>query len=607
MNNKLIFTKLSILLFIFVSSCDNHVGSTGKNPLQEQRDKIIQGYFDNNAEPAVHLGYGIDDRTGIVANGGGRVNNCLVNENEPNNIIDSNPIAYLNFSNSIDSDTLSAALNTSISGKASFGMFSGSLNASYARAVADTRESLHFHYLQTMSEDVSYKIPTVGNNVLNKDAQDLLKQGMQSFTNVCGNSFVKAAKRGAVLLVDVSIEFNNAEDKMKFAAGMNAKAMSIGQVGIAFSNEKDSTTKNASFVMRALQLGGDGSGLADIFVPPDKDGNYPIKKCETDFSTCSNVINQVINYAQNKFPNSVDFNKESTIYTFNYATMKYKDLGIQAILPKFSDKIKDAVQYLTTTLDHDNKMYNYLKAYKAQWFYNSIDTGTKKDMEQAVQTYEYIINDTIKNHKVLYSCYGNLDDTEAKCLQARQEVEDLHKKAKESIDFAENMANTIVINDKHVGCNRVENASPVICNQVDYIYLPVSNDVTCNYFIDQSTECYGHFIKINLLNYFNIPSYSIPYEKRLALFDTTKDNSFFKNNYPQYKGKIFQIIAYMDSFTPKRGIIVSDIAEYVQITPIKDLNTIALSLYKTKLNVNNEGWNAKLLYSNSSDFLYNPI
>jgi len=72
----------------------------------------------------------------------------------------SNPVSELKISQTTSLETIESNMNTNMNGKGSFGLFSGSGEASYIREVTDTQYTLNFNYMMSYQTDVSLKKST---------------------------------------------------------------------------------------------------------------------------------------------------------------------------------------------------------------------------------------------------------------------------------------------------------------------------------------------------------------------------------------------------------------------------------------------------------------
>ncbi len=479
-NNKLMQNLLRVAIttpaLIGLVACNNNAGA---NPNQHQLNKFQQNFLNqmpmkirNTAlvqdtlkndqtlkdvgqqENPVRLGFGIDDRTGMP-----KTASCMANINDPKAISFVNPSSSINFTATTSSSTVSQHMNIALSGKANFGLYSGSIAAEYTRDSNDTRQSLNFNYLGRYEATAVYNIPGLGNKILSADAQDALNNGggLNEFFRLCGNSVIDHAKRGALLAVDVSIEFANAASKDQFSEHVNVKAMGIGEISEAFTKERETSTSGARLVVKALQLGGDTTKLARIFGKPGPDGSYNVTKCvmqQVDY--CSKLIDNIVSYAQNDFEPSVDYTDEKKSYTFAYGTTKFEELGIKAHLPELTTAEQEANQYLATTITQDRRMLQYITAYQQQTQTNAggipqdysmmdnVDSMTKILLPKIQYSYQAMI-DEYTNYGIIDSCYGDTNNLEAKCISAANHVKNMHLQNQKYKDFANNLANTVVV------------------------------------------------------------------------------------------------------------------------------------------------------------------
>lgn len=564
--------QLGAIAIISLTACNNHVGAgSNNNPLALGQQASEKQYLNSNMEIPVHMGYGLDNRTDMP-----KGVNCMANKDVPNAVTISNQTSHIDFSSTTSASTIADMMNVGISGKASFGLYSASVSAQYARSSTDSRQSLHFNYLQTMSADATYKVPGVGNNALSADAQSLLNNGggLALFHKVCGNSFIQSANKGALLLVDVSIEFANAASKEKFSESINVKAMGIGGITQAFDKERTKSTSGASITVKALQLGGDATKLANAFGKPGPDGNYNVKKCTMqDVNSCANMINDIINYARNDFATSVNFKDAESLYTFATNEMLYEDLGIQAHLPDLTPAEQEANQYLNDTITHDRTMLQYLQAYQRQNMMSKVDPITKDWLRKATEQYEDMIKE-YDNYNIINSCYGDTTNLDKLCVDAENHVKDLHKKYQQYIDFANMMANTIVV-----------------ATSAQYKFIPSNAGDHCTK-TQNGTECTGY--------YFIYTGSGDLAENWVAAIDTSKNSDWFNQYYPQLVGTSYlswgpdgsrdTYIKRMPNGNLTQGIAGNFVNGYPKDAP-----------------VNAQGYNTNYYYSDSSDLLYNPI
>lgn len=595
------FLLSTTVLVSTVVSCTNNIGS-GSNTksnsnnaeaLKYQDNSLVQNYLQreikylkNNQEMPIHLGDAFDSRTGMS-----KGDNCLANYNDPAAIHVSNQRAIIHFTSATDTSTVSSMIGASISGKADFGVFSSSMSASYSRENSDTRQDMNFTYWQSENADVTFDVSGLGNNALRPDAKSLLVDGggLDEFHKVCGDSFIKSAQIGAILFANVAVHFENSMDRSTFQASIKGKALSIGGVEAAIESVKSKMTGSYRIDVSAIQIGGDVSKFGQVFAAhaDTVTGNYAITDCaEGKFNRCTEMINDVLTYAGQVLPTAVDFKKPDNLHIYNYGEKLYDDLGVHAKLPALTESELIAKRYLVSTITHDREMLQYLQTYEKQTsffdkglnqnvpgIYTQIDGLTKKKFDKTVQKYQAMIEE-YKNYEIVDSCYGDTNDLDRRCTSAAEQVKAMHEDSQDFIDFANHMADTVAL-EFTTGDN-------------DDYYSLVPINGSCNI----QGECQGLYSLYK----------SDVYQHANCLLDTTASNFFFISEHPDYKGKMYVCT---DIISKKKTSYVKRVRDGVVKFGIfgkYDANNQevddALSIH---------GNNVQMYYSDSSDFLYNPI
>lgn len=594
---------------VVTTACNNNVGGINKydnqstqkaglnqhqkivdmlhhNTLWQQHLSIRENYLTQTQEPPIHMGDGFDGRTGI-----GKGYNCLANFNAVNKIQISNPSSDIRFSSVTSAAELSSMLGFGFSAKGGYGPFSASANAHYEESMKNTRQDMHFNYYQSERAEVSYVIPSSGNNALRPDARDLLVNGggLDLFTDVCGDSFIDNAYIGALLFVDIAIHFDSATAKSEFEASIKGKAMGIASVAAEFKKSEAFSASHATISVQAMQNGGDVAKFAEIFGTKDtQTHNYAVVDCAGgDIDMCVNMINGVIGYAQTSFAKSVDFTKPDNLYVYTYSAKTYKSIAIQASLPPLTQAEQDANDYISNSIYHDRMMLDYLNTYKKQKNLISLmSPASYNKLNNAIQAYSDMV-DKYRNYQVLDACYGDTNHLEERCLKAADVIKNyLHKDYKDAINFANNLGNTIV-------ANRYDSIHP-------YSYSFVPLDATCN----DLGECQGHFALYK--NIMTEAGEKTTFEYATCLVDTTSDNYYFKNLYKEHVGKIDVCTPIDDKHAEsyiKRGSKTAGTAG--------DTTTGVWGRYPNGHEVddpvNQMGINTEMDFSDSSRLLYNPI
>lgn len=492
-------------------------------------DKLVQKKLQNNKqrlmtdrEHPIKMGYGYDSRTGMSVG-----LSCMNNFAQPGSLEINNQRANAHLSSTTDAETIANMLNTGISGRANFGLYSASLSAQFARSVINTRQSLHFNYWQSMVSDVTYNTNGIGNASLSADARYLLEHGevIKDFTEICGDSFIKSAQLGAVLFIDFAVHFASAEAKTAFETKISGKALGLASMEAIFSKMDKSITNNASVEVQAMQLGGDVTKFAEIFGEKDPNSNnYHVTSCAAqNMADCYKMINDVIDYARNYLDKSVNFKNPETLYTFGFTEKTYKSLGVKAYLPDLSPQEQEAKDYIARVITADRKMLEYLHSYQKQHIMSILGIETKNQISKVIEKYELMIKE-YDNYQIIDSCYGDISNIETKCLLAANRIKDMHSSYKEYIEFANNLSSTILIKNKTYDSYNHETG------EIYWVLLPMGMS-SCD---QVGKECLGLYA----LYRFNDHG-MIEYTNRRCYVDTTKNNELAEKTYKQVKGKIF--------------------------------------------------------------------
>ena len=271
------------LLSIYGAVFANTTSTT--TSLTKSVNKNIALSKSKNTEDPIEFGYGYNSITKMP-----NIRNCFKNNREPNNIRYRNLVGGLNFDRSLSSEILSSLTNIDISGKGGYGWFSASVAARYMKAAFNSRYSENFNFAQTFSADAVYQLPDErGAALLTNAARQALGDGPEAFRLECGDSYITNGKAGAALLVSVGIDFATAADKQTFNTEFSGGISGIATVATAFEQASNSGRVRGTLVLRALQLGGDPSKLANLFGMRDFGGDYAIYHVDQEIQSIAKI------------------------------------------------------------------------------------------------------------------------------------------------------------------------------------------------------------------------------------------------------------------------------------------------------------------------------
>lgn len=184
-----------------------------------------------------------------------------------------------------DYQSISDELNISSEVKASYGLFSGSAQASYLNSVKSDNAKIHYVFVSR------YSRPAIGQNPeLTQIGQQKASLGPEVFQSTCGTNTVIAQNLGAYLIASVDISTNSAVVTQQIQANLNFSYSSF----VDFTAKVQSTVKqtglDVALNLHLYQYGGDPSQLNTI-IGSAKDG---IISCDVNNPDKCNSIAQAI-------------------------------------------------------------------------------------------------------------------------------------------------------------------------------------------------------------------------------------------------------------------------------------------------------------------------
>lgn len=435
-----------------LSSCQDEVSATSNSKsaviarmdaIKKQNFQKLKDSFDD--VPNSRVGFGFDSRSNFPLTIG-----CLKNSEDPSAVVYSNPSSSFSLSSEVSSSDVADTLGVSASGKGSYGPFSGSFKARYAKETIEKKNSLNFNFMQSFDASATQKNPGFGTGALSEDGKAAYAAGAELFANYCGDSYVDKANVGGLLIVSAEIDFGSTSQKESMGAEVKASMAGLGSVKAAFDKARSLGATNAKLKISAIQLGGNASHLIDVLGNPDASGKYAAVECSGgNTDACSAFVNKIIDYARGDFKKTIDFDnpndkKADYYYVFNSHLKKFKDIGVAASLPDLSPETQAAKDYLVDQVKADTEMLDYLQRYQQQEFYASLkDPVFKGNITQATKDYTAIVEEYTK-YSLIDACYGGIADINTECIKAANRVKVLRAKYATSIYIAENVAIAMV-------------------------------------------------------------------------------------------------------------------------------------------------------------------
>jgi len=291
------------------------------------------------------------------------------------------------FSDSISFNELQRALNIEVDEKASIGIFSEDASANYARHIQDDNYTQSFYYAETINLPTKViQIEDYGTDALGNIGKSVYAQGPNKFREVCGDQVIKQLGLGAGLYVTLRIEFHTHSDKETFSSNIDVTLGDLGSASSSISSVISKYNLQANLELSALQIGGDITQIAKIFNNSCGD-HYCITSCSfSNLSACQGIIDGVITYAMNNFPQQIDFqdgkvlgSAEITSYTYMPFTVLGLDVGPSILNSTIIDARAKLGETYTTYNIYATQIEHVLKDLPIS---NVLDINTKQALEQ---------------------------------------------------------------------------------------------------------------------------------------------------------------------------------------------------------------------------------
>jgi len=326
------------------------------------------------ATPAANLGDGYNSDTQTPT----RLT-CLKQYNAP--LTTFGKVTEIDFSNAITFDRLQKALNIDVKANAKIGKFSADLSSSYAREIEENDYSISFHYVEKVILGTKkLKIEDDGTNALNNMGKSKYARGGDEFRRDCGDEIIYQADLEAGIYVTLKVNFHNYTDKETFKASMGMSIGSLGGASGSISSVISQYNLQANIEILAIQIGGNGSKLAEIF---DQDCTTTIcpASCSLDkLDDCQKIIKGVVDYAAHDFSDQLTL--DNAAMTNLDHSLKFSSLDLNVGPSILNSTIIDARNELGST--YDNFRDYKLKVNHIANIINPLPAD--KDVKAAIQT-----------------------------------------------------------------------------------------------------------------------------------------------------------------------------------------------------------------------------
>jgi hypothetical protein len=269
------------------------------------------------------------------------------------------PSALIKFDRSLTSSELQTTLGFAAGGRAKYGVVSFSAAANFTRDAAASQYS----ETTTYSASYTFKNATLKDFELQTFAEET-RGSDEKFRTTCGDEYVEQVRLGAVLLINMRLEFASIAEKQRFSAKFRVDGPAFG----AFAEAEKASQEfrdSASVVISAFQLGGDVTRLSTVFGAMVGQ-QYAVMVCSMkNLAACSAVWNNALLYAtdlarQESFPQQIkaayDPTKIEGLAEIAYITKPWSTINITPKHPGYAPGVR-------VNRDSLEKQFDYYEAY----------------------------------------------------------------------------------------------------------------------------------------------------------------------------------------------------------------------------------------------------
>jgi hypothetical protein len=275
-------------------------------------------------------------------------------------------------------------------------LFSDDTQSLYAANIQDNLYSQSYHFYEQIVFPTEILLPTsFGVNALTPFGQGTYNSSIDQFRQECGDQFVSQMQYGATLFVSFQLVFASLSSKQTYENTIGTSGFA-GLSDASTSTQEIITSQKLAGTMNLLayQGGGNPSDLAQIFA--NNTNGYYITSCSfSSLTQCQQVINGVLNYAVNNFPNQVNITNGEIVGNaapIGYTYLPYTILGLNAsstvITPEIT-QARDTLENLYNTLQEQNVFISHILG---SWTNKYMTSDVLAYMQATLSNITYNIN-----------------------------------------------------------------------------------------------------------------------------------------------------------------------------------------------------------------------
>ncbi|NOX77148.1 MAG: hypothetical protein GXP17_11190 [Gammaproteobacteria bacterium] len=245
--------------------------------------------------------------------------------------IPSRTLADISIDGTYTHERLVRDISRSASGSFSYSAFSASASSEFSRYTVEDDKSLVFIYKNRFFGPVrkftNFSLDTAG-----AGQSPFISGDWTEFRKRCGDRFLEELQIGGGLYYSIKLVFNSLYDKQTIKRSGNASFGSFSASG-SFKKTIETTRINGQIVIRAIQSGGDVTGLGRLMLDSNSGGADAVVSCNfNDMTACQKFIGNMITYAGATFPDQLA-QTTNVPNVIGYGYLDYATLGAPDVLP----------------------------------------------------------------------------------------------------------------------------------------------------------------------------------------------------------------------------------------------------------------------------------
>lgn len=352
-----LITILYTIILICLNSCNN-----GTPPTHLDNNIIFNTPVKTINSSIYNIGGTYDTSSGMPT----RLNSCLVDGDNLDNVAIISPSAKLDFTQAVDYRTVKNSMGFDFEAELDLGITKVKTEQHYANTTRDDSLHMNINYIYKYSGKALFNnnLDIQGEKSLTPAAFNALHTNPTTFRALCGDRVVTELDAGISVFMRLTLNFTSHSEKNTFddiAADLG------GLQGVLAKLKNHERGSQFTITAAGLQLGGNPSLLNQLFLTHggqiNADG-YPEVNCsarDSDSNNCAELMDSIINYATTL---SEQIKTKSDYYYSNPVLSSWKTLGINVDMPYIDPEISSSIDELNTLMANDLHQQQVISDYQ---------------------------------------------------------------------------------------------------------------------------------------------------------------------------------------------------------------------------------------------------